>query len=339
MKRVNHIFEKIIDIDNLREAERKARKRKQKTVGVRWFDRDAKRLLLELQQTLMRGEYKTSKYHIFKIYEPKERVIYRLPYYPDRIVHHAILNVLEPIYMQKFTADTFSCIKRRGIHACARSVKRMLRNDREGTRYCLKLDIRKYYPNIDHEILKAMHRRIIKDVRVLTLIDEIIDSVGGTKGVPIGNYLSQYFANFYLTPFDHWIKENRHIKHYARYADDIVVFGSTKEELHKILGDIRDYFATLKLEIKGNYQIYPTDVRGVDFVGYVFRHDYTLLRKCIKQRFAKRIKSLNRLGRHISEKAYRTDVAPWWGWLKYADCIHLLRVLSVGAVYKIEFKY
>lgn len=325
-------------MDNLRLADRKARKGKGHTKGVRQFDKDPERLLDELQQMLVRGEYRTSKYHIFKIYDPKERDIYRLPYYPDRIVHHAILNVLEPVYMRQFTHDTYSCIKGRGLHACAKAVKKMLK-DTDGTRYCLKLDIRKYYPNIDHEMLKAMHRRIIKDERVLCMLDEIIDSTEGEKGIPIGNYLSQFFANFYLTPFDHWIKENRHIKHYARYADDIVVFSSTKEELHKILGEIRDYFATLKLEIKDNYQIYPTDVRGVDFVGYVFRHDYTLLRKCIKQRFAKRIKSLNRLGRHISEKAYRTDVAPWWGWLKYADCIHLLRVLSVGAEYKIEFKY
>ena len=156
----------------------------------------------ELHHQLMEGTFRTSPYDIFKIYTPKERDIYRLPYYPDRIVHHAVMNILEPIWCSIFTADTYSCIKGKGIHAAARKLKQYLREDPPGTRYCLKIDIRKYYPSIDHDILKQIIRRKIKDRRLLALLDEIIDSA---EGVPIGNYLSQYFANLYLAYFDHWI--------------------------------------------------------------------------------------------------------------------------------------
>jgi RNA-directed DNA polymerase len=130
---------------------------------------------------------------------------YRLPYFPDRITHHAVMNILEPIFMQLFTSDTYSCIKKRGIHAAALAVKKALRNE-PATRYCLKLDIKKFYPNIDHQVLKHLLRRKFKDEDLLWLLDEIIDSA---PGLPIGNYLSQYFANFYLTYFDHWIKKQK----------------------------------------------------------------------------------------------------------------------------------
>ena len=162
---------------------------------------------------------------MFKILRTKRREIYQLPYFPDRITHHAIMNILEPIWVSVFTSDTYSCIKNRGIHAAAKRLKRELKLDPEGTKYCLKIDVRKFYPSIDHEILKQVVRRKIKDKRLLWLLDEIIDSA---DGVPIGNYLSQYFANLYLAYFDHWIKEER-IKYYYRYADDIVILGSDNE--------------------------------------------------------------------------------------------------------------
>src|SRR5690606_15310200 len=146
----------------------------------------------------------------FKVFEPKERLVYRLPYFPDRITHHAIMNVLEPIFVANLTTDTYSCIKGRGIHACANAVKKALK-DVPSTKYCLKLDITKFYPSVDHEILKALLRRKFKDQDLLELLDEIIDSA---PGLPIGNYLSQYLANFYLSYFDHWIKEKKRVKYY-----------------------------------------------------------------------------------------------------------------------------
>lgn len=149
-----------------------------------------------MHEALKAGTYRTSEYSTFKIYEPKEREIFRLPYYPDRIVHHAVMNVLEPIWLSVFTADTYSCIKKRGIHAAARKLRRVIDKDKPGCAYCLKIDIRKFYPSVNNEVLKSIVRRKLKDTRLLQLLDEIIDSA---EGLPIGNYLSQYLANLILT--------------------------------------------------------------------------------------------------------------------------------------------
>jgi hypothetical protein len=141
------------------------------------------------------------------------------------------------------------------------------------------MDITKFYPSIDHNILKSIISRKIKDTKVLEILYEIIDSVNGIngvygKGVPIGNYLSQYFANLYLTGFDHWCKEELKCRYYYRYADDIVILGESKAHLRNVLVAIKLYLKhVLKLGVKGNYQIFPVESRGIDFVGYVFRHE------------------------------------------------------------------
>ena len=279
MKRIGNLYEKVCSIENLQLADEKARKGKLRTYGVIEHDKKREVNLLKLRETLLNGTFHTSKYDVFTIYEPKEREIYRLPYFPDRILHHAIMNVLEPIWVSTFTADTYSCIKNRGIHAAAKKVKQALREDPEGTTFCLKLDIRKFYPSINHDVLKSILRRKLKDKRLLRLLDEIIDSA---DGVPIGNYLSQYFANLYLTYFDHWIKEQKRVKHYFRYADDIVILASDKSYLHSLMGEIRAYLGDLKLEVKGNWQVFPVAARGIDFVGYVFFRTHTRMRKGIK---------------------------------------------------------
>ena len=187
MKRLNNLFDKICTIENIEEADRKARKNKGIRYGILKHDLHPKKDNAELLESLLNGTYKTSKYSTFKIYEPKERLIYRLPYYPDRIVHHAIMNIMEPIWKSVFIKQTYSSIKNRGIHACAKDVRFALDNFPEETKYCLKLDIHKFYPSIDHEILKKIIRIKIKDNRLLKLLDDIIDSA---PGVPIGNYLS-----------------------------------------------------------------------------------------------------------------------------------------------------
>ena len=326
MKRKGDLFDKICSIENLNAADEIARKGKLRTIGVRLHDKNREQNIRALHERLLNGTYKTSPYHIFKIYEPKERVIYRLPYYPDRIVHHAITNVLEPIWVGIFTKDTYSCIKNRGIHGCAKAVRHALRDDPDGTRYCLKMDIRKFYPSIDHDILKQVVRRKIKDKRLLAVLDEIIDSVD--SGVPIGNYLSQYFANVYLTYFDHWLKEELHIKHYFRYADDIVILASTKEELHAWFPAIRDYLSgKLKLTVKDNWQIFPVEVRGIDYVGYVFRHRYTLLRKSIKKNLCRRVAHIRHMDIFIAPKKWKRWISSWWGWCKYCNSKHLLNKL------------
>lgn len=317
MKRINNIYSKICAIDNLIEADKKARKGKLQSIGVRIHDRNREANILALHEALINKTYKTSNYHTFIIHEPKAREIYQLPYYPDRIVHHAIMNILEPIWMSVFTADTYSCIKGRGIHAVVRKLKTALR-DRGNTTHCLKLDIRKFYPSIDHNVLKNIIRRKIKDADLLALLDSVIDSA---PGVPIGNYLSQYFANLYLAYFDHWIKEVKGVKYYYRYADDIVILSDSKDELHCLFSDIKQYLQNnLKLDIKANYQIFPVEARGIDFVGYRFYHTHVLLRKSIKKNFAKAVKKAGKYSRQIQSSYYE--------WAKHCNSKNLIKKLA-----------
>lgn len=255
MKRIGNLYDKIISLENLRLADEHARKGKRNTYGVKLHDKNREGNLLALHEALKNGTYKTSRYSTFIIHEPKERLIFRLPYYPDRIVHHAVMNILEPIWLSVFTADTYSCIKKRGIHAAARKLRRVIDANKEDCRYCLKIDIRKFYPSVDHDVLKAIVRRKLKDTRLLQLLDEIIDSA---DGLPIGNYLSQYLANLVLTYFDHWVKEELKVKHYFRYADDMVVLHSDKSVLHELLAKFEAYLTGIvKLHVKDNKQIFP----------------------------------------------------------------------------------
>lgn len=310
MKRLNNLYSQIISIENLKIADTKASKGKSKQYGVEVHKKQQENNILLLREMLLNKTYQTSPYTTFKVYEPKERVVYRLPYFPDRITHHAVMNILEPIFVSVFTNDSYSCIKGKGIHACAKSVEKAL-EDKEGTEYCLKMDIKKFYPNIDHSILKQLLRRKIKDNELLWLLDEIIDSA---DGLPIGNYLSQYFANFYLTYFDHWLKEVKGVKYYFRYADDLVILSDNKPHLHQLLFDIKQYLNDeLKLIVKDNYQIFPVDSRSIDFVGYRFYHTHTMLRKSIKQNFA----------RMLVNNKNNKSIASYNGWLSHANCINL----------------
>lgn len=314
MKRLNNLYDRICSLDNLAAADAIARKGKSNQYGIRIHDRNKEGNLAQLRRDLLTRQFRTSNYTTFKVFEPKEREVFRLPYFPDRIVHHAIMNVLEPIFVRTFTADTYSCIKTRGIHAAARNVKKALQ-DHLGTTYCLKLDIKKFYPSVDHAILKQLLRRKIKDSDLLWLLDEIIDSA---DGLPIGNYLSQYFANYYLTGFDHWIKEVKAVKYYFRYADDLVLLHPNKEYLHQLCHEISSYVSTrLNLTIKDNYQVFPVAARGIDFVGYKFFHTHTLLRKSIKKNFA----------RMLAKRPSRESIASYNGWAKHCDSKHLLKKL------------
>ena len=324
MKRYNNLFDKIVTLDNLYLADKRARRQKQHRPEIIEFDKSREKLLLDLQKKLINGEYRTSEYYIFKIYEPKEREIFKLPYYPDRIVHHAIMNIMEPIWVSSFVKGTYSCIKNRGIHKALKDVKHALK-DEANTQYCLKLDVRKFYSSIDHAILKQLIRKKIKDKRLLSLLDEIIESA---QGVPIGNYLSQFFANLYLTYLDHWIKEQKKVRYYFRYADDIVILGRDKQELRDLFYNIQDYLNNkLKLNFKDNWQIFKVDSRGIDFVGYRIFHTHTLLRKSIKKKFCKKINKLNKK-QNIDKDTYKQKICSYIGWIKYCNGRNLLNKMS-----------
>ena len=324
MKRYNNLFDKIVSLDNLYAADKRARRQKSHRPEVMLFDKNKDKLLLDLQRKLINGEYETSEYYVFKIYEPKEKEIFKLPYYPDRIVHHAIMNIMEPIWVSAFVKGTYSCIRKRGIHKALKDVKFALK-DEINTQYCLKLDIRKFYPSIDHDILKTIIRKKIKDKRLLSLLDEIIESA---QGVPIGNYLSQFFANLYLTYLDHWIKEQKKVRYYFRYADDIVILGGDKQQLRDLFYNIQDYLNNkLKLNFKDNWQIFKVDSRGIDFVGYRVFHTHTLLRKRIKKRFCKKINKLNKK-QNLDKDTYKQKICSYIGWIKYCNGRNLLNKMS-----------
>jgi RNA-directed DNA polymerase len=322
MKRLNNLYSQIYNMENLQLADQIARKGKLHTYGVKLHDKNREDNIIALYHMLRDKTYRTSTYKVFKIWEPKERDVYGLPYFPDRITHHAVMNILEPIFVSTFTADSYSCIKGKGIHAATYAVREALK-DRAATTYCLKLDVKKFYPSIDHDILKSLLRRKFKDNELLWLLDEIIESA---PGVPIGNYLSQYFSNYYLTPFDHWIKEGLRVKYYFRYLDDMVILSDNKPYLHELLYKIMAYLGdNLKLTVKKNYQVFKVEDRGIDFVGYRKYHRYVLLRKSIKKRMARAYKKPNN----------RASIAAYHGWAVHCNSAHLIKKLTNEEVRRI----
>lgn len=313
MKRKGHIFEDISSIKNLEEADRHARRGKLKQYGVQLHIKNEKQNLSDLRQTLLENSYVTSEYNIFKIMNPKERVISRLPYFPDRILHWAIYLQIEKIFVPTFTVDTYSSLKGRGVHRCSNNLKIALK-DAENTKYCLKLDIHKFYPSINNQILKVKIRRKIKDIKALNLLDEIIDSA---EGLPLGNLLSQLLSNIYLNELDHHIKANFKVS-YFRYCDDIVVLSNSKKELHFIFNKIREILDSLNLKINKSHQVFPVASRGIDFVGFKHYHTHTLIRDSIKRQFIKAVR------KHKNNKNQMNKIyASYKGWFMACDSINL----------------
>lgn len=326
MKRIGFLYSQIYDMENLRLAHHNAKKGKGWYHEVKMIDENPDKYLTILQNMLIDHTYQTSEYETFIKKEiGKERVIYKLPYFPDRVCQWAILQVIEPYLLKYFTGDTYSAIPGKGIHKCLHKVDHAIQSDPEGTTYCLKIDARKFYPSIDHTILKEKYRRLFKDPELLGLLDEIIDSTEGETGIPIGNYLSQYSGNFYLAEFDHWIKEVKRVKHYYRYMDDIVIFSDLKADLHRLRVEIDTKFCKIKLTIKDNWQVFPTAVRGVDFVGYRVFPGYKLLRKstCKEMEHKMRlIRKKHEEGHMISYSEY-CAVNSYLGWMKHCDSYRL----------------
>lgn len=325
MKRYGNLYERICSIDNLREAFENASIGKRNRSDVLEYGKNLEANLEELRRELLSHTYKTSDYHIFTLYEPKERIIYKLPF-RDRVVHWAIMLLIEPIWTRNFTRDTYACVKGRGIHPLLNKLRRDLQDDPEGTAYCLKLDVRKFYPSTNHEILKEVIRQKIKDPELLWLLDGIIDSAD--TGVPIGNYLSQFFANLYLSELDHLLKESYGVRYYYRYADDIVLLADNKEKLHGWLVAINDYLNDYRrLSIKKNYQVYPVESRGVDFIGYVSYHTHVLARKKNKKALCRKVARLRKRG--LPDDEIRLQVASEMGFMSHCNSNNLLKILGM----------
>lgn len=360
------LFNSICSMDNLYRAYQNAKSGKGWYKEVKQIEKRPFYYLAGLQYMLKNHLFKTSEYEIFILNEgKKKRDVYKLPFFPDRIAQWAILQVIEPFLVANMTADTYSAIPGKGIQPIVNDLRgyyktkrvdgkkksvwvpSILLTDDENTRYCYKIDLHHYYQSINHEVLKQKFRKVFKDPELLWLLDEIADSINTATeedlielslsgeievdpntGIPIGNYMSQYSGNFYLSSFDHWVKEELHVKHYYRYMDDVVIFASSKEELHeihrKVTAYTRDY---LHLNIKGNYQIFPTKVRGVDFVGYRFFGEYTLLRKSTAINFKRKMRACRKKMENNIPPTYSEwcSFNSYKGWLGNCDSYRLFK--------------
>lgn len=330
MKRAGNLYSEICDSSNLELAHRHAKKGKGWYAEVLRVNDDLDTYLDDLHEKMVNHEYETSEYNVFSRKEGnKVREICKLPYYPDRIAQWAIMQVIEPYLIRNLITDTYSAIAGRGSHKAITKLQKCLKTDVGGTQYCLKLDIKKFYANIDHDTLKKTYAKLFKDEELLWILSEIIDSTEGDVGIPIGNYISQWSGNLYLSSLDHWLKEVKGVKHYFRYMDDIIILGSSKEELHQLRRDIEEYVSTnLKLHLKDNWQVFPVDdKRGIDFIGYRVFRNYTLLRKSIATNFKNRMTEIaNKIenGGEINFKDYCSAYS-YKGWLMHCNCYNLMQ--------------
>ena len=286
MKRIKGIFDKICSLENIEAAYNMAKRGKGHYRQVKMIEENPTYHFNEIRLSLINKTFNTGEYIIEKITDNgKEREIYKLPFYPDRIVHWAIMLQIEDPLTKTFIRDSFGSIKGRGVHDGLKRMSEKVRSNIEENQYCLKIDIKKFFPSIDQSIMKKIYRKKFKESSLLWLLDNIVDSISGRLGLAIGNYISQYLSNLYLTYFDHWVKQILKIKNYFRYVDDMVFFGKCKNFLHLTLRKIQKYLKTqLNLTLKKNYQLFPTFVRGVDFLGYRLFEKHILLRKRTKQK-------------------------------------------------------
>ena len=332
MKRCGNLYPQIYNLQNIRLAHNNAQRGKRHYREVMQVDRSSERYFRAIYYMLKNKMFHNSRYIIFEHFDGnKIREIYKLPYFPDRIIHHCIMQIVEPIWMKTLIPNTFACIKGRGIHKGVQKLKEALR-DEQGTKYCLKCDVKKFYPSVNHKILQEIVRRKIKDEDVLWLLDEIINSA---PGIPIGNYLSQHFGNLYLSDLDHRIKEDDRCKYYFRYCDDMVILHSGKEYLHEIKDKLVNYLNSLKLELKDNWQIFPVDSRSIDFLGYRFFHKYILLRKSTLVRFKRKIQNIKKQHNQMKPVQIISRVMSYYGWFKYCNCLNLTKKYIDGDIYEI----
>jgi len=325
MKRYGDLYRQITSYDNLLLAHLNARKGKTGAAEVHAVDKNLQQSLTQIQHLLLSKQFTTSPYERFLIHEPKLREISKLPYFPDRIVQHAVMNVLGPLWDKVFISDVYSAIPGRGIHAGLNRMKRFLKNER-GTRYCLQFDIHQFYPSVDHDILMHLIERKIKCPDTLWLLENIVRSTESEEGIPIGNYLSQYFANIYLNSFDHWLKEVLKIRYYIRYADDGVILDGNKQRLNAIHKAIALYFKKkLRLSLNPKTQIYPVDVRGIDFLGYRTFRKYTLLRKRSVRSFKSKLSTIKQHWPELPPEHVVSTVMARAGWIKHCNGYNLTR--------------
>ena len=319
MKRHGNLFQKIVEPETLFYAWRMAKRHKSFYSAVKRFSCNVEQNLEDIRHILLTKEFTTGEYKQKTVYEPKKRTIYVLPFRPDRIVQHALMAGIAPIWQSMFIADSYACIANRGQHAgSARTMEFVRRN-----RYCLKCDVHHFYESVVHDILYEMILRKIKCRDTLWLIRDILYSFPGGKNVPIGNLTSQWFGNYYLTALDRVVKEELHVRDYLRYCDDFLLFGNDKGRLNEYSCIIQEFLRD-KLQLTlSKCDLFPV-TRGVDFLGYRHFRDYILLRKTTARRIAKRLRELPEKlekGLILPETA-RSVLASAKGWAQWANTYH-----------------
>jgi retron-type reverse transcriptase len=335
MKTYKNIYKQIYAYDNLYKAYRKARLGKSKKDYVIIFEKNLEANLISLHRDLAFKTYHPVKLKRFIVRDPKTRVIHS-SIFRDRIVHHAIINVIQPIYEKIFIYDSFASRKNKGSHnAVSRFeyfVKKMSKgklikdsyNNNSIVGYCLKADVRKYFAKINHEVLINILRKKIDDEDFIDLIKLILENYEET-GVPLGNYTSQFFGNVYLNYLDYFVKHRLKAEFYIRYVDDFIILHRDKKVLEEYKSKIEKYLTFLKLELHPDKTEIHALRNGITFLGYRIFYHYKLLTKRNIRHFTKRLKNNIILFNNgeITREQLESRVNGWFGYAKFGNTFKL----------------
>lgn len=286
MKRAGYLIEKIAETENLYFAFYKAAKTKHASSEVKEYTRKLDYNIMNLQEQLLTGTVPLGNYHYFKIYDPKERTICAASFH-ERVMHHAVMNICHPVFEKHLIHDTYATRPGKGTYAALEKAKKAVKN----YGWVAKLDIRKYFDSISHDVLKYKLRRMFKDDLLLHLFDKIIESYSTEpgRGIPIGNLTSQYFANYYLSSADHFVKEQLQIQVYVRYMDDMLLFDNDKEFLKYKVKSFCNYVESeMMLAFKPLFL--DRTSKGLPFLGYKLLPEVVKLNTASKQRFKRKMK-------------------------------------------------
>jgi len=330
---ISNLFPAVTDWANLLLAWRKARKGKRRQPPAATFEQRAGEHLLELQADLRTRRYAPGAYQSFTIHEPKRRLISAAPF-RDRVVHHALCNVIEPIFERHFIHDSYANRKGKGTHAALARAQEFA----HGHRYVLPCDVQQFFPAIDHTILTAALGSVIVDQDVRWLYRAILASGNGVlaqaydmvyftgddlfainrpRGLPIGNLTSQFWANVYLNPLDHFIKRELRCRAFLRYVDDFLLFADDKATLWRWRAAIVDYLATLRLTLHDR-RCHPQPVtEGVPFLGFVVYPDHLRLKRRVGIDYRRRLRQLWRDAK-AGRVPWRAVTASARGWANHA---------------------
>lgn len=326
MKTHKKLWDQFISVENFELAAKKAVKSKKSKKQTKVFLANKDILLEKLRQDLIFGRFKTSEYHVFEVFEPKRREIYELPLYPDHIVHHALINVLGPIWQSRFVKNSYACIPGRGIHSAVQQAMLFVRKNK----YVLQCDIRKFYPSINHEIMMNIIAKKVHDRKILNLMKIIVFSLPGGKNLPIGNLTSQWMGNLYLTELDLFIKHKLKCKNYVRYSDDFCIFHNDKKFLNSLKQPIAQ-FAEQCLDLNLSKSAVQKS-QGVVFIGFRLFKDFLLLRKRTVKKIKKRIKKIAEQRRRSFSTV--SSLASTHGLMKWANTYNLqMSLLKIAAKY------